>query len=217
MNIYIDKQEIINFFNLLNKSNIEYILLRNIGNELPSKLKVGKDIDLLVLKKDIKKINQFFEINGYEKINHPSESDIYLYGVDKFEFRYNKNNKILIDLNFQLSCRSLDEGQWVPFDEKHQKSAWVNKKFVNNSDLNYYTLSFEDEFIALVIRSIFDKKKFEQGYIKRITKLIKLIDKDNVLSKFELTFFKYSKKLLQQLENKEFDKIINSYLSFKEY
>ena len=46
----------------------------------------------------------------------------------------------------------------------------------------------EDEFVALVTRSIFDKKEFQKGYIKRIDELINVND---VITKFQLFFLVY--------------------------
>ena len=97
----VNAQEIINTFNLLNESKLNYILLRNIDNELPSSLIVGKDIDILVNKSDEKSFIKFFHENQYETINHPFKYDIFLYGVDRFEFKYNNNINIpLLKLSF---------------------------------------------------------------------------------------------------------------------
>ena len=52
---YYSEADIIHFFNALNKSALNYILLRNIGNELPAELLIGKDIDLLIKKTDEEK------------------------------------------------------------------------------------------------------------------------------------------------------------------
>ena len=125
----IRSKELINIFTLLNKEKIEYLLMRNINNELPNNLEIGKDIDILVYKKDEKQFVNFFKANNYETINHPFKYDIFLYGVDRFEFKYNNNNNILFDLNFQIAVRSLDAGQWIPLDQSIQESAWKNRRF----------------------------------------------------------------------------------------
>ena len=214
----INSQELINVFTLLNKNQSEYILLRNINNELPNGLEVGKDIDILVNKKDESKFINFFALNKYETINHPFKYDIFLYGVDKFEFKYNNNNNILFDLNFQLAVRSLDAGQWIPLDETIQISAWKNRRFEQVSeDFGYWTLSYDDEFICLVARSIFDKKEFQIGYINRIDELFLLIDKEKVIEKLNMIFFKFTPYLLELIETKSYSQIIKNYLEFKEY
>ena len=57
----INRDELIDIFNILNESKLNYILLRNIGDELPSHLKIGKDIDVLIKKKDESNFKYFFQ------------------------------------------------------------------------------------------------------------------------------------------------------------
>jgi len=215
---FIEKSEVINIFKLLNSSNLKYILLRNINNELPEKLEVGKDIDILINKKDKSKFIYFFKNNGYKTIPHPFKNDTFLYGVDKFEFKYNDNNKILFDLTSQLVVRSLDAGQWIPLDQKIQESAWNNRRFKKiDEEFGYWTLSHNDEFITLVARSIFDKREFQEGYIRRIDELKDKIDIEDVKEKMGLVFFKFTPYLLEMIEKKDYENIIKNYIQFKEY
>ena len=215
----VKSDELINIFKLLNESKLSYILMRNINNELPASLEIGKDIDILIDKKDEKKFIDFFHKNQYETIDHPFKYDVFLYGVDRFEFKYNNNNnKILFDLNFQIAVRSLDAGQWIPLDQTIQESAWKNKRFEQQSeDFGYWTLSYDDEFICLIARSIFDKKEFQSGYQKRIDELFTMINKDEVIEKLDMVFFKYTPYLMKMIEEKNYDEIITNYLQFKEY
>ena len=141
-----------------------------------------------------------------------------MYGVDKFEFLFNKNNKIIFDLNFQISVKSLDFGQIIPLDQSIQESAWKNKRLENlNDSLSYWTFGYEDEFVCLVARSIFDKNKFELNYIERINKILNLINKDDVIFKLNKVFFKFTPSLIKLIEDQKFNKIINNYLEFREY
>ena len=207
--------EIKKVFKLLNENQVEYILMRNIDNELPNDLEIGKDIDLLI--KDKKAIVKILKNNNFKKITHPHQNNIFLYGVEKFEF-YKNDKEVLFDLNFQIAVRSLDAGQWIPLDETIQISAWKNRRFEQQSeDFGYWTLSYDDEFISLVARSIFDKKEFQDGYIKRINELQPLLGKEEVVKKLNMVFFKFTPYLLEMIEKQEFDKIITNYLQFKEY
>lgn len=215
---FVEGKELINIFRLLNESSLPYILMRNINNELPSSLEVGKDIDILINKSDEKEFINFFHSNNYQTIEHPFKYAVFLYGVDRFEFKYNNNNKILFDLSFQIAVRSLDKGQWIPLDQIIQESAWENKRFEKIDDsFGYWTLSYEDEFVCLVARSIFDKKEFQEGYIKRIDELFKIINQNDVISKFNMVFFKFTPYLMSYIEKQNYDEIIKNYLQFKEY
>jgi hypothetical protein len=88
----IDKNEIIRVFEQLNSSNLDYLLLRNINQELPGKLKEGKDIDLLVHKDDLEKWIPFFKTIGFNVIQHPLRNDVFLYETDPFVFLLHKES-----------------------------------------------------------------------------------------------------------------------------
>ena len=211
----VDSNEIKKVFKLLNENKLDYILLRNINNEIPLNLKIGKDIDILI--KDKKLINLLKKYN-FQMISHPHRNNIYLYGVKKFVFMKNYRNNIIFDLHFQIAVRSLNAGEWIPLDQEIQKSAWENKRFEKvDKDFGYWTLSYNDEFITLIARSVFDKREFQPGYIKRIEELKSKIDLKDVEKKLKLVFFKYTPYLLEQIEKKEYKNIIKNYIQFKEY
>lgn len=210
--------DVVNIFNLLNQGGLKYILVRNINNELPAGIAVGKDIDILVKKQDEGRFCAFFDKNGYEAISHPFKDNIFLYGVDRFLFKYNNNNNILFDLNFQLAVRSLDAGQWIPLDQLIQKSAWKNRRFEQGENgFSYWSLSYNDEFVCLVARSVFDKRKFEQGYIDRINELYQFVDRNDVMAKLNLIFFKFTPCLMRLISDCNYHDIVSEHLSFMEY
>lgn len=213
----IDSAKLIAAFKRLNESGLEYILIRNINNELPAALKTGKDIDILVKKKNEKDFDRFFRNEHFEEVVHPLDNDIFLYGTDKFKM-YNDRNGIIFDLNFQLAVRSLDAGQWIPLEQSIQQSAWENKRFVHaDKSFHYWALSYEDEFIHLITRSVFDKRGFSSDYIEKINDIYSQINMDEVTGKLELVFFKFTFFLLEKIARREYDTIVKDYIQFKEY
>jgi hypothetical protein len=213
---YVNPKSIIDIFNNLNAAGLRYIVIRNINSELPGSLKFGKDIDLLVPYNERSKFINFLAEKGFKNIRHPLCNDIFLYGANKFDFFVNKDN-VLLDLNYQLTCRSLNAGEWTPLDHKIQDSSWENKKLNKSSQFTYYSLGMEDEFVALVTRSVFDKKEFQKGYINRIDELIVAIDVNDVIVKFQLIFFKFTSMLLSMLKKRQYEMILDRYISFSEY
>lgn len=207
---------VINTFNNLNDSNLNYILIRNIAEELPNNLLLGKDIDILIKFEQFKDFKKKFLSHDFIELPHPHKNDVYLYGIKKFKFFRNQNN-ILFDLNFHLVCRSLDKGQWIPLDQEIQKSCWKNKIYVTKENFSYWKLGDEDEFIMLITRSIFDKKEFGQFYVKRILELLNTIEIQTVKHKMKLVFFNYTDFLLEQIYNKNFNNIITNYIKFRKY
>jgi hypothetical protein len=208
--------KIMEIFKKLNDSKLDYILIRNIKNELPNNLILGKDIDILVKHEQLGHLKSFLKDNSFKEIPHPHRHNIFLYGVKKFKF-YRDPDYILFDLNFDLVCRSFDAGQWIPLDQVVQKSAWKNKRFHTDGEFMYWTLSYEDEFISLIVRSIFDKREFQVGYIERILNLYPLVNMNDVKYKMNLIFFSYTDNLIEQIKVKSFSNIIKNYIGFEEY
>ena len=66
---YIDPESIKSTFSILNESGIDYILIRNINNEIPEKLVEGKDIDILAKYSDKNKLNELLVQSGFSRIN----------------------------------------------------------------------------------------------------------------------------------------------------
>ena len=211
---YCLEKDIIDLFSLLNNENINYILIRNINNELPKSLPLNKDIDLMINEDEASNFNHLMQRNGWKQKNHPLGHFPFLYGLKPFEFYF--KNGIHLDICFQLACRSLNKGEWFPLDLQIQEDLWNNKLKTLASPWKYQ-LSIDDEFVHLITRCVFDKKEFNDAYINRIEQLKIGIDHNIVFSKFEVVFFKYSKLLFEQINKKEYDKIITNYLQFKDY
>jgi hypothetical protein len=213
---YINYDQIEELFQTLNNSNVEYVLLRNINNELPLKLSKSKDIDIIVNPNDKYKLCEVLDKSRWLNIMHPwdfGNNFKFLYSMDKFLMF--KKNDIHLDVCFQLSCRSFNDGEWFPLDESIQNSVFNNKRKVK-FDWKYELL-FEDELIHLLTRAIFDKKRFDQGYILRIQDLLKKIELNEFLKKLEKVFFKFSPNLIGLVQEMKYDQIRNNYLNFKEY
>ncbi|MDB4121814.1 nucleotidyltransferase family protein, partial [Flavobacteriaceae bacterium] len=169
MEKFVNTEHINELFETLEEGKIEYTLLRNIDNELPDKLSVNKDIDIIVHPKDIKKLVSTLKKKQWNLVKHPwdfGHNFVFLYSMDPFLFF--KKKQLHLDVCFQLSCRSLNNGEWFPLDESIQDSIWIYKKKVDKPW--NYVLSNEDYLIHLLTRSIFDKKEFTTGYIVEIEK-----------------------------------------------
>lgn len=215
---FIQKEFILDMFQSLNSSGLNYILLRNIDNELPSNLIFGKDIDILINKTDEEQFASLLKAKNFINVQHPHKNDVFLYGANEFKFFKNNHHNLIFDLNFELVVRSLDQGQWIPLDQEIQESAWQNRRLKKiDANFEYWTLSYEDEFISLISRAIFDKSEFPSGYSNRIIEIYPLLNKDEVEKKLNLVFFNYTDSLLEQVEKKEFKDIKKNYLQFTDY
>jgi hypothetical protein len=208
---------VVELFDALNDSAQEYILMRNILKELPDQLKTGKDIDLLIRWSERDQFFALLEKLGYRYLHHPHSDDVFLYGVKKFEFFQNLENGIIVDVHFDLACRSLNAGEWIPLDQEIQLSAWKNRQLIQHGEMKAWMLGNEDLFVALIVRSVFDKKEFRIEYTAEIKRLLPLIQREQVLEKLNLVFFKFAPLLLQMVEVGDFDHIVTTYMTYSDY
>lgn len=212
----IDKNEILNIFNMLNNANIEYVLLRNIDNELPEHFEAKKDIDILVKAESKNKFKKVIKEAGYKQVRHPwdfGKNFVFLYAMDRLEF-FTKDS-INLDICYQLCCRSVNCGEWMPVDQLINDSVWENRR--KNSEWGWYELCPEDELLHLLTRCVFDKKVFNNGYRKRIEELMQKVNREEVYRRLEVVFFKFSDRMLDMIEEKQYDDILDSYITFTDY
>ena len=214
--LYFAAEIVTNFFKTINEYNFPYCLMRNLQNELPDSLEKGKDIDILIPYQNKDDFGNYLRANGFQNKNHPLKNDIFLYNTYPFEM-YENNLGLLIDVNYSLSVRSLNRGEWIPLHKKIQEKAFEDLRIHSNGKIQYNTLSFEIELISLITRCIFDYNHFPKRYRNRITELIKCVEHDLLIYLLELIFFRYSKYLYDLLIKMEYDIIFESYLKFKDY
>lgn len=214
-------EQIINdFFEKINESNISYILIKNIGNELPSNLADGKDIDILVNEVDVQKFSMFMESIGFIKQTCPYGRENgwqFLYGLREYDFWKHKEceQNFYVDASFALACKSIMPNTWIPLDKSIQEYLWCNKKW--DSKNNWWILDVNTRFVYYIVRSVFDKKIFNSLYISEIEKEINSIDEDIVVDMMRKIFFKATDCVWNNIKAKKYDCIIHDYLTFSEY
>lgn len=204
-------------FKILNEAKIPYLLIRNINNELPSNLIPGKDIDILIQGDNLVKMISHLKLNGFKERPHPWRGDIFLYALPKFKFLV--RDGLIFDFCTKLPCRSINQGEWLPLDDFIQRNAWETRVLKSFDGVEYYTLSNEVELVTLIVRSIFDKNKFESGYKCRIKGLLKInLDEKLILEMLSVVFFLASDFIWDAINSRsDFSKIYRDYISFKNY
>ncbi len=63
----VDANIIKDFFEVLNKNNLKYVLIKNDDNVIPNQLESGEDIDFLIHPSDYDRLIDVVISNGYEK------------------------------------------------------------------------------------------------------------------------------------------------------
>lgn len=212
---YVDETKINDYFNRLNQDKINYIIRNNINDELPAHLGLGKDIDLLVKKKDMDHFHLLMENLGYDKEIY-SDNRQFLYGItDSFMYQNNRDtNGFRVHTFNQLSCKGLLPF-WLPLDREIQQYAWENKIW---NDMNqWWEFDINTKFIYMIVRCVFDKRVFSPKYIIDIEKCFPMIDYNIVKGFFEKIFFCYTDRLLDLITKKRYEEIVEDYISFSDY
>jgi hypothetical protein len=214
---FISSQQIMAILSALACSDIPYRLLRNIGNELPGRLIEGKDIDILVHWDDKEKVDLFLKQNSFQKVSHPLKRDQFLYGVHPCRFYKHVSIDVFIDCHFELACRSLNKGEWIPLDRRIQEKAWIECTPQYMGGLVLAGLPRACECLHILTRCIFDKRKFNDAYIQRIEELAEMLSNSELQEVLQPVFFKFSGTLLRFIRAKRYDQIISAHLGFMEY
>ena len=216
----IDSEVIKDFFALLNRSGISYVLIKNIDNELPDSLPDGKDIDILVKEEEIETFQQIMENNGFDTCIHPVGRENgwqFLYGLPEYQKwkKANYEKTLYIDVSFRLSCKSLMPKTWAPLDASIQKRIWKERFF--DADNQWWIMDYETRFAYYLFRCVFDKQVFSEEYIREIEKSCCDVDMSVVNGILRMVFFNYTDRLMDLVKERKYGSILQDYISFSDY
>ena len=220
MTEFVPEKDVRAFFALLNENEIRYILIKNIADELPVRLKNGKDVVLIVHPEEKLRFSKLMSENGFLYRVHPFGSEQgwkFAYGLEKHQFWQKRDcdADFYIDVCFRLCCKSLTPNTWVPLDEKINGSLWEDAEW--NETLNCSQLDEKRLIIYLIVRSVFDKRKFSETYISEIEKRKNLLDDAEVRDLLPCVFYKFTESLILLMKSGRYGEIIHKFLSFKDY
>ena len=182
----IKKIEIIKIFKDISKFPYDTLLLRNTENELPSKLSVGKDIDLLVKKKNRNSLRNYLKRLGYIKINHPWKKVPKDSSIIPFDYYLHSSGAIL-DINYQLVHCNLTRTKFLLHRDWLQNYVWktfIVRKF---GAFSFPFISLETEFIISSVRCVVDKRRMTDWNFKRLLNCYNRIKNKKIVKK-ELEF-----------------------------
>ena len=215
---YQKRKNVKDFFELLNSSGVRYVLIKNIHNELPDRLAIGKDIDILVDERDRIKF-RFLMKNIARQYIHPCGKEngwINMYDLPEFElWRIYQKDDLLIDVTYKLCCRSLMPKVWIPLVNTIQEYIWEHRSYDTEND--WWILDINTRFVYYIVRCVFDKREFNSVYKKEIQAAKTLIDRDVVSGMFDVIFFEFSPTLFQMIDHDELDGIRSAFLAYHDY
>ena len=141
------------------------------------------------------------------------DKSLYLYGL-KHRLIY-INDALTISCNYKLACKSILNGAWVPLDRSINDGALDRVTF--DSEKGYIVLSPEDEICYLLASCIYTLTQFSPDHKRMISDCMNRGDKGEIKRKLSKVFFSFTDKLLQMIEDKEYDEIIPALYAFGDY
>lgn len=217
---YLDRHLIYDFFERLNCGGIQWVLIKNIGHELPCELKDGKDIDILVRLEDKEKFEQIMLQGGFLKRIPPlGRESGYRFGYQLPEYQFWQKADIsqtfYIDACFCLMCKSLTPKFWVPLDETINRRIWENK--VWDDELKCFRIGDKELLVYLLTRCVFDKHGFPEGYQAELNRLKPLLKEKEVDRMLRTVFYKCTPMVIQMVMEEKYDDILEAYIRYEDY
>lgn len=213
----VDKAAILEFFENLNASGIEYVLIKNIGDELPGALRRGKDIDILVRRPQREEFIQLMLAHAYFKIVHPQSSPTgwrFAYGANEC-LMYENRHGVVVDVHFELCVKTLQFSMWMPLDKSINERVWRDKFF---DDANgWWRMDEEVLMVYLLARCMFDKARFPVEYQRELSARKHLLSSATVQSMLRTIFFLFTDQLTEMVNADAYDDIVSSYERFHNY
>jgi hypothetical protein len=205
---------------MMNESAVDYVLIKNVNNELPSGLLDGKDIDIVVAPQCKTRFERTMQNNDYRAHTNPfgkANGWNFAYGLQEYQFWKKEGipGDLYIDASFALCCKSLTPNIWIPLDGFINETIWKNRIF--DDALNCWRMDDKNLLLYLLVRCIFDKRNFTAAYISDIEKLKHLFMDDYVRKAMNLVFFAFAPNLIDLVSRGRYESILTEHLSFSEY
>lgn len=211
----VDSKIITDFIELLNTNAFNYVLIKNDGNKIPYKIESGKDVDFLIHPDDYDRLVETVVKNGYDKRIGESCKRYFLYQLREDIFL--KKEDCYFHLYDALPCSPITNmGECkMPLDNAVQEYIWKNKVWDQKN--KWWIMDETAILLYLIVRSVFDKRHFKDVYINEIQKRIDYIDSENFYRLAHTVFFAFTDRLIELIKAEDYEHVICSYLSFREY
>ena len=215
MNLH-SSRSVVDCLEILNKSSVQWMLLWNISSELPSRLPLGKDIDILVKPESAKGLLRILGKHNYQLLPHPTRFVPALYGMPR-PFMMRSLDHVLLDINPCIFVRSLDQGQLFPLDQYIQEEVWKNPITANINGTSLHMPSAEISLALSLSRAIFNHKKISPPYISHLKSLFPLCDLDQLRRVLLPVFFGATDFIMLRLADSDYSDLAQDYFQNSNY
>lgn len=171
-------------------------------------------VTILVSPNELKAFHKLAKTNKMKSVAHPYGKRygfIFLYQMKPFEL-YEKDG-MYYEIFCQIPSKSLTPKMWMPLDKMVQTSIWDNKKTIDGID---YVIE-EDLWIFRLVQCLFMQIELRQRDIDFFSSHKEVLESSTLKAKLELIVFGYADKLLELMNQEQYDKLVTDYFSYDQY
>ena len=173
--------------------------------------------DILINKKEKERIKKVCKKQGIKKCRYEagsvSDGWMFLYGAQEPDCYMIED--ITVQFRSELCCMSVMEKKWIPLDKAVQDKIWEEKVYHNQ--YNIPIICKKMDLVLSIIYSVFNEKEFKKQAIGYITRNIDLLNNPETKSILETEFYKFTDRLIYLIREKQFNKVVDEYISFSDY
>lgn len=197
---FVPRTQIYHMFELLSHLNIEWILLRNTNNELPNRLRILKDIDILVKPNDAPKLRTYFQASNYKIIEHP---DLKFCSIadESFKLDYYSGDLFNLDVCDVLYYCNLQRTKFYPINNTISMCPWESYSTTKFEDYELRVMDTKTFLVANILRCILWKRHISSYYLKVIKSCLSEVSLNDFISLFYPFFENYSEQIYWDFKN----------------
>jgi hypothetical protein len=199
-----------NFFEYLNQSGIRYVVLQGDAKTL-----YQTDDAIQVHPQDRESFHGFMQDWGCQALAHEEGKEAgygFFYVMNPLEC-WKLPQGMRLTVFYQLGCHGLLEKSYIPLDKQINQAVWEGR-FLRDG---VYYMGQQEQLIYYLVQGVFHYRGFPVDLQKNIQMLEPLLREKDFLEKCSKVFFGFTHKLCQMIQQRQYDDIVNAYLTFSEY
>jgi len=177
-------------------------------------LSTHDDVDVVIPKEEKQNIIDLLSDFGFRGIINEPRPECLYYAEPQIQFF--DENKCHIDLQTGLYYKGLvKHNVLVPVDLKFQNYIYDTR--IKTNDIWKYILSPEANVVHTVCRIVWDKQKTPPHYEERLDKSINECDFNKLSYAFDIALFKFGKRALELVKNRQYQNLFEEYITYINY
>lgn len=197
-------------FRSLAEADIRFVVLRNF-DMIPNFCSLNKDIDLCIHPADFSRAHAILQAMPWRD----ETGGTMLYGAKRHRHYKREDLDLLLDVVQGLYYASPNNGEKMPVCSWLQNALFERRLFRDSWLLAYPHP--HDLFILFACRGIYDKKTISKRYRMYLERLLRQVDREQIVKELELVFYAFAPELVRLVASGEAESLFRRYTQFAEY